>query len=221
MSLLHSLYDPAGMRHLIESGSYVLLFFIIYAETGLMLGFFLPGDSLLVTAGIFAASANAPINIAVLIPLLCLAAILGNNTGYWFGRKTGPRLFGREDSRLFKKKHLDQTREFYARHGSKTIILARFMPFVRTFAPIVAGIAEMPYKTFEVFDIIGGIGWITSMLLIGYTLSSRFPSIAKNIDKLVLVIAIVSVIPMFVHAIGERRRHIARSGSSIPDGAGG
>lgn len=206
---IKSLLDP----HYIAAGGYVLMFFIIYAETGLLIGLFCPGDSLLVTAGVLAAAENSPLNILVLIPLLCVAAILGNNTGYWFGRKTGERLYARGDGRFFKRKHVEKTHAFYEKHGPKTIILARFTPIVRTFAPIIAGVGEMPYRKFEIYDITGGILWISSMTLLGYSLSRTFPNIAKSIDKVVIVIVILSVLPMVIHAIAERR-HKSREGRS-------
>lgn len=204
MDFLHSLYTPEGLTRLITTGGYLLLFAVIFAETGLMLGFFLPGDSLLITAGVMAANPGYHLDIKVLIPLLCVAAILGNNTGYWFGRKTGPKLFARPNSRFFKRDRLLHTREFYETRGPIAIVLARFIPFARTFVPIVAGISEMPYKRFEIYDVGGGIAWITSMCTIGFTLGTRFPKIASSIDKVVIVVVTLSLMPMFFHWLSAR-----------------
>src|SRR5438105_941981 len=144
---------------LILSAGYVGLFLIIFAESGLFFGFFLPGDSLLLTAGLLASRGVAGLNIFVLIPLLFVAAVLGDSVGYWFGAKTGPRIFIRDDSLLFRRKNLVAAKAFYEKHGGKTIVLARFMPFIRTFAPIVAGAAEMHYRYFLSYNLIGGALW--------------------------------------------------------------
>ncbi len=156
----HFLTDVRG---LVQAGGYIALAIIVFTETGLMIGFFLPGDSLLVTAGLFAAKGD--LNIVVLNLLLMTCAITGDATGYYIGKKLGPALFRKEDSILFKKKHLIATQEFYERHGGKTIIIARFVPIIRTFAPVVAGMAGMKYRRFTVFNIIGGIGWVFSMTM--------------------------------------------------------
>jgi membrane-associated protein len=144
------------------------MIFIVFAETGLMVGFFLPGDSLLVTAGIFAAKGD--LDIYTLIPCLIVAAIAGNATGYFIGHKAGHALYSRPNSLLFRREHLIRTHEFYERHGGKTIILAQFMPIVRTFAPVVAGAADMTYRRFATFNVVGAIFWIASMSLTGYFL---------------------------------------------------
>ena len=206
MEFLHSLYSPEGLQHLIATGGLLLLVVIIYAETGLFIGFFLPGDSLLVTAGLVAAGNPDVLNINHMILALCVAAIAGDNTGYWFGRKTGPALYGRRDGRFFKKKHLQSAHTFYERHGAKTIFLARFVPIIRTFGPIAAGVAEMPYRRFLPFSIGGGITWITSMSLLGYTLGTRYPSLGKSIDKVIIVIIVLSLLPMLVHYLKEKKR---------------
>lgn len=181
---------------------YVALFLIIFAETGLLLGFFLPGDSLLFVAGAFAAAGK--FNIALLIPLLIVAAIAGDATGYLLGRKLGPALFAREDSRFFKRAHLRKTQDFYDKHGAKTIVLARFVPIVRTFAPTVAGAAQMPYSTFVRFNVLGGIGWICSMTMAGYFLGA-VPIIKNNFEKAVIGIVLLSVLPIVFHFLQERR----------------
>lgn len=202
-NLLHQLYSPEGIQRLIQMGGYVLLFAIIFSETGLLLGFLLPGDSLLFIAGTMAAAGK--LNIGLLLILLCIAAISGDAVGYFLGRKTGPKLFAREDSRFFKRAHLEKTQSFYDRHGPKTIIMARFVPIVRTFAPTVAGAVNMKYQTFASYNIVGGIGWIFSMLLSGYFLGKQFPWIGKNIDKVIIVIVILSLLPIFFHWLQERK----------------
>lgn len=210
MELLHQLHDPEGLKTLIAAGGYLLLFAIIFAETGLLIGFFLPGDSLLFVAGTLCAITlpghETPIlNILILIPLLCVAAIVGDATGYFIGRKVGPRLFNRPDSRFFKREHVAKTEAFYAKHGPKTIVLARFVPFVRTFAPTVAGVAQMDYSKFAFYNITGGIGWITICTLLGYFLGN-VPAVKDNMEKAILLIVFLSIAPMIVHWLQERRK---------------
>jgi membrane-associated protein len=202
----HFLTDVQG---LIQAGGYVGLSIIVFVETGLMIGFFLPGDSLLVTAGLFAAKGD--LNIVYLNLLLMTCAILGDATGYLIGKKLGPALFRREDSMFFKKKHLLATQEFYERHGGKTIIIARFVPVIRTFAPVVAGVAGMTYRHFAMYNIIGGIGWVFSMTMIGYTLVKAFPSIEKHIEIVILVVIFLSLLPGIIEVLRARSR--ARSAS--------
>lgn len=211
MGFLHQLHDPEGLKQLIATGGYLLLFAIIFSETGLLIGFFLPGDSLLFIAGFLAANAakfGIHISIVPMIILLCIAAILGDSVGYLIGRKAGPALFSRPDSRLFKRKHLDNAHAFYEKHGPKTIVLARFVPIVRTFAPTVAGAAGMDYKQFVTYNVVGGIGWITLMSLLGYFLGN-VPVIERNLEKAVIGIVLLSVLPMVLHALKERK--MARS----------
>jgi membrane-associated protein len=185
--------------------AFVVLNLVVFTETGLLFGFFLPGDSLLVTAGIVAHTVEWPI--VPLVLTLCVAAIVGDSVGYWVGLKAGPTIFNRPSSRFFKQEHLQAARGFYERHGGKTIIIARFMPFIRTFAPVVAGAARMEYKRFLMFNVVGGVSWICSMLLFGYTLhlwADRVlqpifgPTfkIEKNIDILALIIIFVSIAPL-------------------------
>ena len=199
--LFHFLSDVRG---LVQAGGYVALAIIVFTETGLMIGFFLPGDSLLVTAGLFAAKGD--LNIFLLNALLMTCAILGDATGYFIGRKLGPALFRKEDSLLFKKKHLIATHEFYERHGGKTIIIARFVPIVRTFAPVVAGIANMGYRRFALFNIIGGIGWVFSMTMIGYLLVTLFPATEKHIEKVIIIVIFLSILPGIIEWLRARRR---------------
>lgn len=210
MEILRQLHDPEGLTRLIEVGGYLLLFAIIFAETGLLIGFFLPGDSLLFVAGTMCAvilpGHDAPLlNITILVPLLCVAAILGDAVGYSIGRKMGPALFNRPDSRFFKRQHVQKTEEFYEKHGPKTIVLARFVPFVRTFAPTVAGVARMDYSKFALYNVTGGIGWITLCSLLGYFLGS-VPAVKDNMEKAILLIVFLSILPMIVHWFQERRK---------------
>jgi membrane-associated protein len=198
--------DP---KYLIETFGYIGLFLIVFAESGLFFGFFLPGDSLLLTAGLFAYKGF--LNIWILLPLLFIAAVLGDNVGYWFGRKTGPPLFRREQSLFFRPKNLLAARHFYDKHGGKTIILARFMPFIRTFAPIVAGAVQMEYRRFMLFNLVGGVLWAIGVTLAGYGLGSLFPP--ETLDKyflvIVAVVIVLSVLPTFLHIWKEHRHEIA------------
>ena len=175
---------------------------VIFAETGLFLGFFLPGDSLLITAGIFAAKGD--LNIFLLIFLLFIAGVLGNMVGYIFGHKVGKRLFSREDSVLFHKKHLKHAHAFYEKHGGKAIILARFIPIVRTFAPIVAGIADMPYTTFMFFNIIGGLLWTVGITLLGYFVGQLIPD--KYFEPIILIVIFVSLMPAFYEVFNTKEK---------------
>jgi membrane-associated protein len=207
IALFHKIYDVQG---LIRVGGLALLAGVIFSETGLLVGFFLPGDSLLVTAGLYCTSANpdqaALLNIVSLNVVAIIAAIVGDTVGYWIGAKSGPKLFSREQSLFFSKKHLLRTHEFYERHGGKTIVIARFMPFVRTFAPVVAGIGQMSYKRFLSYNVFGGIGWVGSMTMLGYTLGKVHPAITKQIDKVIIVIIFVSLVPGAVSWLANRNK---------------
>jgi membrane-associated protein len=176
---------------------------IIFAETGLLLGFFLPGDSLLITAGLFAARGDLslPTLLATLIP----AAIIGNATGYAIGKRTGKALYSRPDSLLFRREHLKMTHEYYERNGGKTIIIAQFAPILRTFAPVVAGVAEMGYRKFASYNVVGAILWITSMTLGGYLLGNVIPDIDKRIDLVIMVVIAVSLLPAIIAWLRSRR----------------
>jgi membrane-associated protein len=195
-TLRHWFHFITDVHGLVQAGGYLALAIIVFTETGLMIGFFLPGDSLLVTAGLFAAKGD--LNILYLIGLLSVCAIAGDATGYYIGWKLGPALFRREDSLLFKKKHLIAAHDFYERHGGKTIIIARFVPIIRTFAPVVAGMANMSYRRFALFNIVGGIGWVTSMTMLGYLLVKAFPATEKHIEKVIIVVIVISFIPAIV-----------------------
>jgi len=196
MDLFHRIYDVQGI---IKWGGLVALVAVVFAETGLLVGFFLPGDSLLVTAGVFCTDANPTgkplLNILTLNIAVGIAAIIGDQVGFYIGRKTGPKLFTRENSLLFNKKHLLRTHAFYERHGGKTIIIARFMPIIRTFAPVVAGIGDMNYRRFVSYNVFGGIGWVVSMTGIGYGLASVWPDVTKHIEKLIIVVIFLSLLP--------------------------
>lgn len=197
--LFHRIYD---VESLVRVGGIIGLTTIVFVETGLLIGFFLPGDSLLVTAGLFAARGD--LNLLTLILCLSAAAILGDTLGYNIGARAGPRLFSRPDSLLFNKKHLITTKEFYDRHGPFTIVIARFVPIVRTFAPVVAGIGAMTYKRFVAYNVVGGIGWALSMILGGYFLGQLIPNIHKNIDKVIVVVIFLSLLPIIVKYLRER-----------------
>jgi membrane-associated protein len=199
--LFHFLTDVRG---LVQAGGYIALAIIVFTETGLMIGFFLPGDSLLVTAGLFAAKGD--LNIVWLNVLLIACAIAGDATGYFIGKKLGPALFRKEDSLLFKKKHLIATHEFYEKHGGKTIILARFIPVIRTFAPVVAGMANMSYRRFALFNIVGGIGWVVSMTMIGYLLVTIFPATEQHIEKVILIVIFLSILPGIIEFLRARAK---------------
>lgn len=185
--------------------SYLGLFLIVFAETGLLFGFFLPGDSLLITAGFAAQKFPEQFSLAILIPLLIVAAVAGDATGYQIGRQAGRRLFQREDGRFFRRSHLVRAAEFYARHGGKTIFLARFLAFIRTFAPTVAGAAGMPYRSFAFYNIAGGIVWVTSMTLIGYVLGQAVPNLDAVFLVVVGIVVVVSIAPAAWHFWRERR----------------
>ena len=197
--LFHRIYD---VESLVRVGGIIGLTTIVFVETGLLIGFFLPGDSLLVTAGLFAARGD--LDLLTLILCLSAAAILGDTLGYNIGARAGPRLFSRPNSLLFNKKHLITTKEFYDRHGPFTIVIARFVPIVRTFAPVVAGIGAMTYKRFVAYDVGGGIGWVLSMILGGYFLGQLIPNIHKNIDKVIVVVIFLSLLPIIVKYLRER-----------------
>lgn len=204
-SLLDWLHRVRDVQALIAWGGYAGLTAIIFAETGLLVGFFLPGDSLLVTAGLLAATTGV-FNVFYLGLLLTVASILGNTSGYHIGRATGTRLFSREDSLLFNKKHLYRAHEFYERHGGKTVVIARFMPIVRTFVPVVAGMAQMEYRRYTLYNVIGGLGWIWGMLFIGYFLGRYIPGIDRHIETVIALVIFLSLLPGIIGWLRARRR---------------
>jgi membrane-associated protein len=180
------------------------LFAIVYSETGLLIGFFLPGDSLLVTAGLFAA--RGELDIVLLNMLLSIAAVTGDATGYFIGLRAGHALYNRPQSRLFRRDHLLKTKEFYEKYGGITIILARFMPFARTFAPVVAGVAEMRYRRFAMFNVVGGVGWVMSMTLIGYFLGRLIPGIEQKIEYVIAIVILLSILPLIYKYLQHKHK---------------
>jgi membrane-associated protein len=203
------------LAQIIQTVGYIGLFAIVFAESGLFFGFFLPGDSLLLTAGLLASQDK--LDLAILLIILPIAAILGDSVGYWFGKKTGPRIFSRDDSLLFRRKNLLAAKTFYERHGGKTIILARFMPFIRTFAPIVAGAAEMRYTRFLFFNVVGGLLWGIGVTAAGYYLGQSIPDIDRYFLVVVTAVIVLSALPAMIHLAREygplfRRRLSGRFG---------
>lgn len=186
----------------IKAAGYLGLFFIVFAESGLLIGFFLPGDSLLFTAGVLASQGY--LHIIPLALLTFAAAVLGDNFGYAFGKKVGVKIFNREDSLFFHKDHLKTASEFYKKYGAKTIVLARFIPIVRTFAPIVAGAGEMKYSQFFLFNLMGGIIWGLGMPLLGYFLGNTVPNIDKYLIPIILFIIVASIAPPAWHFLKEK-----------------
>jgi membrane-associated protein len=189
-SFFHTVYNVPELIRLV---GLVGLIVIVFAETGLLIGFFLPGDSLLITAGLFAARGD--FDIVMLNVTLIAAAIIGDATGYWIGRRTGRALYNRPDSFFFRREHLRITHEFYERHGGITIVLARFIPILRTFAPVVAGVGEMGYRKFATYNIVGGVAWVMSMTLAGYVLGNIVPDIESRIHIVVAVVIALSLLP--------------------------
>ena len=201
LDTLHRVYD---VEHWIQVGGLVALTLIVFAETGLLAGFFLPGDSLLVTAGLFAAT--GVLDVWGLLIVLSAAAIVGDTVGYWVGAKSGPRIFKREDSLFFNRKHLITTKEFFDRHGPFTIVIARFMPIVRTFAPVVAGVGRMRYPRFLFYNVFGGVLWVWSLTLLGYFLGSVIPDVDRYVHLIIAVVVLASILPGILKYMQQRRR---------------
>jgi membrane-associated protein len=197
--LLHTVYDVEG---LIRAGGPLLVCFIIFIETGFFVGFFLPGDSLLVSAGIFAAAGTIPLKLLLIPVILC--AITGDQIGYWIGRGAGVSLYRRKESFFFRKKHLQRAHEFYEKNGGKTVILARFIPIVRTFCPPVAGAAAMNYSQYLLYDICGGVIWVGSMVLGGYFLGRSVPNIGQRIHYVIAAVVLLSLVPVIIGALRAR-----------------
>lgn len=201
------------LKELLEAVGYVGLFAIVFAESGLLIGFFLPGDSLLFTAGVLASGAMRNFfNIWILLPLVAVAAISGDQVGYAFGKRVGPRLFHREDSFWFHKKHLDRAHAFYEKHGGKTIIIARWLPIVRTFAPIVAGMGNMDYNRFVFYNVVGGLSWTLSMVGGGYLLGQQMrpEDVDKYLLPIIALIVVASVAPTAWHLYKENKAEVHR-----------
>jgi membrane-associated protein len=204
LEFLHDLVRGVySLDSLIQWGGYGVLFAIVFAETGLLIGFFLPGDSLLFTAGLLAA--NGTLNIWYLNALLIVAAVVGDSLGYAIGRRLGPRVFTREKSLLFNPAHVERTRRFYEKYGAKTIVIARFVPIVRTFAPTVAGVGQMEYRRFVFYNVAGGVGWVVTMTGAGYLLGQS-TNIGSYIHLVVPIVIVLSFIPIAVELLRERRR---------------
>jgi membrane-associated protein len=205
VELLHGILSGTyTLDQLIQWGGYLLLVGIVFTETGLLVGLFLPGDSLLITAGLLAGMGS--LNIWWLNGLVIAAAIVGDSTGYAIGRRLGPRIFTRPKSMLFNPRHVQRTQRFYEKYGAKTIVIARFVPIVRTFAPVLAGVGSMRYRRFLTYNVVGGIGWVVSMTMAGYLLGQTVPNISKHIHELVIIIIVLSVIPIAVEVYRERRK---------------
>lgn len=200
-NLFHRIYD---VEFLVRTGGLLVLVIIVFTETGLLLGFFLPGDSLLVTAGIFAARGD--LDLITLNTSLSLAAIAGDTVGYGIGARTGPKIFTREDSLFFNRKHLISAKEFYDRHGGFTIVVARFMPIIRTFAPVVAGVGAMGYRKFVAYNIFGGIFWVMTTTLAGYFLGTLVPNIQERIHVVIAIVIVLSLLPAIIKFAGEKWR---------------
>jgi membrane-associated protein len=199
--------------------TYVILFAIIFAETGLVIIPFLPGDSLLFALGAFAATPNAVLKVGLLYPLLITAALLGDNLNYWIGRKLGRKLFASETSKIFNKTHLIRTEAFFAKYGAKAIIMARFVPIVRTFAPFVAGMGAMEYGRFLIFSVFGAFLWVGLCVTAGY-IFGNIPSVKANFEKVIIGIILVSVVPMVIEFLNHKRqekRHAAHAGTVKPE----
>lgn len=200
-----------NIEHIIQSGGLLLIGFIVFAESGLLVGFFLPGDTLLFSAGFFASQGKLPI--AGLLAVVILAAIIGDNVGYSIGKRTGKRIFRKKDGILFRQEHITRAEEFYEKHGGKTIIIARFMPIVRTFAPVVAGVGNMSHKRFLIFNIVGGTLWGAGVTLMGYWLGSRIHNIDHYILPVMGLAILLSFGPALWHIIGDaetRQKLMAR-----------
>ena len=190
------------VRAIVQAVGYVGMVIIIFSETGILIGFFFPGDSLLVVSGIFASQGS--LDMLVLNLLLIPAAVIGDSVGYWIGHKAGPKLFNKEQSFFFRKDYLIKTHNFYEKYGGITIILARFMPIIRTFAPTVAGIAEMKYWDFFKYNVFGGIGWIISMTSIGYFLGNVIPNVDKHIEYIIAIVVFISILPAIIKFISAK-----------------
>ena len=204
--ILHTLRDLLDPEKIIQVGGLALVTAIIFAETGLMFGFFLPGDSLLFTVGLFCALEILPVPIGWVILALSAAAIVGDQVGYWTGRLLGQRLFEKRETWFFKRKYLEQTRAFYNRWGKSAIILGRYVPIVRTFAPILAGVVGFSPRQFIVYNATGGILWIVSLTLAGYGLGSAFPWLRKYIEVIALGIIVLSLLPILRAYLKARAR---------------
>lgn len=208
IDFVRSLTDPEKLIHLLSTvltgwEGYLVLFLVVFAESGLLVGFFLPGDSLLFTVGVVAGAGK--LNIAAMIAMLAFASMAGDGIGFLIGNKIGYRLFERRNSVIFRREYLDRTHAFYEKHGGKTIVYAKFVPIIRTFAAFIAGVGRMNYPRFLAFNICGAIGWVSLMILAGYSLGN-IAVIRQNFEKVILVIIFVSLLPAALHALRSRRQ---------------
>lgn len=233
LELYHRYLSPEGIQDLVRSGGTIATATIVFVETGLLIGFFLPGDSLLVTAGIVVASTQGAadpaqrVSIWTMLVVTSIAAIVGDALGFWIGSKLGPALFKKDDSFLFKRRHIERAHAFYERYGGKTIVIARFVPIVRTFAPTVAGAAGMNYRRFALFNVFGGIGWVASMLLGGYYAGAWINAkhgpgtVEKYLHPIIFSVIFLSLVPGIVEFIREKRRIKRERAARERDHAGG
>lgn len=207
LDFLKTLTDPESIIHY---GGLGLLLFVVFAETGLLVGFFLPGDSLIFISGLVCATKPDLLGVPflVVLPLLMLAAILGNVFGYWFGKKAGAKLYSRKDSLLFRKKHLITTQAFYDKHGGKTLIVGRFLPIIRTFAPILAGVIKVDFKTFMVYNVIGAFAWIGSIASIAYFLGIKFPWIDNYLGYIIIGLIVITAIPVVMTYFNSKKKSV-------------
>jgi membrane-associated protein len=212
--LLQTLYSPEGLEKLIGSGGATLVCTIVFIETGFFVGFFLPGDSLLITAGIVSYAGLIPLKWLLLPVMLC--AVAGDQVGYWIGRSAGAALYRREDSFFFRRSHLQRAHDFYEKYGGRAVILARFVPVVRTFCPPVAGAAKMPYPRYLLYDFLGGVFWIGTMILSGYSLAHLVPNIGQRIHYVILVVIFLSLLPAIISILRSRRAEQVPAASNVP-----
>ncbi len=211
-SVRHHFFTPEGLQAMILAWGLPVLVAIIFCETSLFVGFWLPGDWLLFMVGVLAAGGH--FDLVTLWIALSTAAIAGDALGFWIGERTGRAIYRRPDGWIFKRKYLLQTREFYERHGGKTIVMARFVPVIRTFAPVVAGVAGMEYRRFAAFNIAGGVGWIVGLTSAGYFLG-QIAWVRGNLEKMVLGIIVLSITPLIIEYVKHRRREAARVPTSV------
>lgn len=198
--------DFISPDHLLETFGTIGLLLVIFAESGLLIGFFLPGDSILFTAGLLASQNKFGFNIVVIVVGCAIAAISGDQVGYQFGSRVGPALFKREDSRLFKQEYVEKAQTYFDQHGSRTIVLARFIPIVRTFAPVVAGVGKMKWRTFATYNVIGGLLWGAGVPIAGYILGETIPDIDKYLLPIILLIVLISALPVAFEFLRARRQ---------------
>lgn len=200
------------LPELIKATGYIGMFVIVFVESGLLVGFFLPGDSLLFTAGFLASQGF--FDIAAVIGLIFIAAVLGDSVGYTIGRRAGPKVFRKKDSIIFSHNHIERSRAFYAKHGGKTIVIARFVPVVRTFAPVLAGVGKMPYRTFLFFNVFGAFVWSFGVTLLGYYLGKSIPDIDKYLLPIIAIIVLISALPSLIHLLKDEERRAKLKESS-------